>query len=232
MSRATLDKDPAAVAAMFDDVAPRYDLTNGVLSLGLDRTWRTAVREALDLQPGQRVLDLAAGTATSSAALARSGADVVGCDFSLGMLRVGRAQAHEGVELVAGDALRLPFTDASYDAVTMSFGLRNTADIDRTLTELLRVTKPGGRLAVCEFSHPTWAPFRTVYVEYLMRLLPALARRVSSDPEAYVYLAESIRAWPAQAELADRITAAGWSGTQWRDLTGGIVAVHRATKPS
>jgi demethylmenaquinone methyltransferase/2-methoxy-6-polyprenyl-1,4-benzoquinol methylase len=217
---------------MFDDVAPRYDLTNGVLSLGLDRTWRTAVREALDLQPGQRVLDLAAGTATSSAALARSGADVVGCDFSLGMLRVGRAQAHEGVELVAGDALRLPFTDASYDAVTMSFGLRNTADIDRTLTELLRVTKPGGRLAICEFSHPTWAPFRTVYVEYLMRLLPTLARRVSSDPEAYVYLAESIRAWPAQAELADRITAAGWSGTQWRDLTGGIVAVHRATRPT
>jgi demethylmenaquinone methyltransferase/2-methoxy-6-polyprenyl-1,4-benzoquinol methylase len=232
MTRATLDKDPAAVAAMFDDVAPRYDLTNGVLSLGLDRTWRTAVRAALDLQPGQRVLDLAAGTATSSAALARSGADVVGCDFSLGMLRVGKAQAHEGVELVAGDALRLPFTDASYDAVTMSFGLRNTADIDRTLTELLRVTRPGGRLVICEFSHPTWAPFRTVYVEYLMRLLPALARRVSSDPEAYVYLAESIRAWPAQEELADRITAAGWLGTQWRDLTGGIVAVHRATKPS
>jgi demethylmenaquinone methyltransferase/2-methoxy-6-polyprenyl-1,4-benzoquinol methylase len=232
MTRATLDKDPAAVAAMFDDVAARYDLTNGVLSLGLDRTWRTAVRAALDPGPGQRVLDLAAGTATSSAALARTGADVVGCDFSLGMLRVGKAQAHEGVELVAGDALRLPFADASYDAATISFGLRNTADIDRTLTELLRVTKPGGRLVICEFSHPTWPPFRTVYVEYLMRLLPQLARRVSSDPEAYVYLAESIRAWPAQAELAERVTAAGWSGTQWRDLTGGIVALHRATKPS
>jgi demethylmenaquinone methyltransferase/2-methoxy-6-polyprenyl-1,4-benzoquinol methylase len=228
MSRATLDKDPAAVAAMFDDVAPRYDLTNAVLSLGLDRTWRSAVRAALDLEPGQRVLDLAAGTATSSAALARTGADVVGCDFSLGMLRA--AKPHDGVQLVAGDALRLPFRDASYDAVTISFGLRNTADIDRALAELLRVTKPGGRLVVCEFSHPTWAPFRTVYVEYLMRLLPALARRVSSDPEAYVYLAESIRAWPAQAELAERVTAAGWSGTQWRDLTGGIVALHRATK--
>jgi demethylmenaquinone methyltransferase/2-methoxy-6-polyprenyl-1,4-benzoquinol methylase len=232
MSRATLDKDPAAVAAMFDDVAARYDLTNAVLSLGLDRTWRSAVRSALDPGPGQRVLDLAAGTATSSAALASSGADVVGCDFSLGMLRVGKRAGHEGVSLVAGDALRLPFADASFDAVTISFGLRNTADVDLALRELLRVTRPGGRLVVCEFSHPTWAPFRTLYVEYLMRLLPSVARRVSSDPEAYVYLAESIRAWPAQAELAGRVTAAGWERSQWRDLTGGIVALHRATRPS
>ena len=232
MTRATLDKDPAEVAAMFDDVAPRYDLTNAVLSLGLDRTWRTAVRDALDLKPGERVLDLAAGTATSSAALARSGAHVVGCDFSLGMLRIGAQAPHEGVELVAGDALQLPFADAAFDAVTMSFGLRNTADVDRALDELLRVTKPGGRLVICEFSHPTWRPFRTVYDEYLMRWLPPVVRRVSSDPEAYAYLAESIRAWPAQAELADRISAAGWRGTQWRDLTGGIVALHRATKPS
>ena len=231
MSRASLDKDPAAVAAMFDDVAARYDLTNAVLSLGLDRTWRTAVRDALALRPGQRVLDLAAGTATSSAALARTGAAVVGCDFSLGMLRVGARAGHEGVSLVAGDALRLPFADGAFDAVTMSFGLRNTADPDQALRELLRVTRSGGRLVVCEFSHPTWAPFRTVYVEYLMRLLPAVARRVSSDPEAYVYLAESIRAWPAQAELADRVAAAGWGSPQWRDLTGGIVALHRGTKP-
>jgi demethylmenaquinone methyltransferase / 2-methoxy-6-polyprenyl-1,4-benzoquinol methylase len=230
VTRATLEKDPAEVAAMFDEVAARYDLTNTVLSLGQDRGWRTAVTRALDLQPGERVLDLAAGTATSSAALARTGADVVGCDFSLGMLRA--AKSHDGVELVAGDALRLPFADASFDAVTISFGLRNTADLDLALRELLRVTRPGGRLVVCEFSHPTWAPFRTVYVEYLMRLLPAVARRVSSDPDAYVYLAESIRAWPAQAELAARISAAGWQRTQWRDLTGGIVALHRAVSPA
>ncbi len=232
MTRATLDKEPSAVAAMFDDVAARYDLTNAVLSLGLDRTWRRAVSAALDLRPGQRVLDLAAGTATSSAALARSGAEVVGCDFSLGMLRVGQAAGHAGVALVAGDALRLPFADASYDAVTISFGLRNTSDPDAALRELLRVTKPGGRLVVCEFSSPTFAPWRTVYVEYLMRLLPAVARRVSSDPEAYVYLAESIRAWPTQAVLADRISATGWAGAQWRNLTGGIVALHRATAPT
>jgi demethylmenaquinone methyltransferase/2-methoxy-6-polyprenyl-1,4-benzoquinol methylase len=231
MTRATLDKDPADVAAMFDDVAPRYDLTNAVLSLGLDRTWRTATRAALALTAGDRVLDVAAGTATSSAALARSGAHVVGCDFSLGMLRIGAAAGHAGVELVAGDALRLPFVDASFDAVTVSFGLRNTADVDLALGELLRVTKPSGRLVVCEFSHPTWAPFRTAYLEYLMRAMPAVVRRVSSDPDAYVYLAESIRAWPDQAALAARITGAGWAATQWRNLTGGIVALHRAVKP-
>ena len=228
MTRATLAKDPSEVAAMFDEVAPRYDLTNTVLSLGQDRGWRTAVTDALRLQPGELVLDLAAGTATSSAALARSGARVVGCDFSLGMLRVGRGK---GVDLVAGDALRLPFADASFDAVTISFGLRNTADVQQALAEMRRVTRPGGRLVVCEFSHPTWKPFRTVYVEYLMRLLPAVARKVSSDPAAYVYLAESIRAWPDQAGLAAELQRAGWGSVGWRDLTGGIVALHRATNP-
>jgi demethylmenaquinone methyltransferase/2-methoxy-6-polyprenyl-1,4-benzoquinol methylase len=231
MTRATLEKDPAEVAAMFDEVAARYDLTNTVLSLGQDRGWRTAVREALDLQPGERVLDLAAGTATSSAALARTGADVVGCDFSLGMLQVGRRAGHDRVELVAGDALGLPFADASFDAVTISFALRNTADIGVALAELLRVTRPGGRLVVCEFSHPTWAPWRSLYVNYLMRALPAVAIRVSSDPSAYVYLAESIRAWPTQPALAVRLQQVGWTGVGWRNLTGGIVALHRGSRP-
>ncbi len=231
MTRATLEKDPAEVAAMFDEVAARYDLTNTVLSLGQDRGWRTAVREALDLQPGERVLDLAAGTATSSAALARTGADVVGCDFSLGMLQVGRRAGHDRVELVAGDALGLPFADASFDAVTISFGLRNTADTAAALAELLRVTRPGGRLVVCEFSHPTWAPWRSLYVNYLMRALPAVATRVSSDPSAYVYLAESIRAWPTQPALAERLQQAGWTGVGWRNLTRGIVALHRGCRP-
>ena len=229
MSRAFLDKDPADVAAMFDEVAARYDLTNTVLSLGQDRGWRRAVADALDLQPGQTALDLAAGTATSTVALARSGATVIGCDFSLGMLAEGRGR---GVPLVAGDALRLPFADGSFDAVTISFGLRNVADTDLALRELRRVTKPGGRLVVCEFSHPTWKPFRTLYVEYLMRLLPAVATRVSSDPSAYVYLAESIRAWPDQAALSTRLQGAGWSSVGWRDLTGGIVALHRGTNPA
>ncbi len=217
---------------MFDEVAPRYDLTNTVLSLGQDRGWRTAVSGALALQPGERVLDLAAGTATSSAALARSGAQVVGCDFSLGMLKVGKRAGHRGVELVAGDALRLPFRDGAFDAVTISFGLRNTADTGQALRELLRVTRPGGRLVVCEFSAPTWRPFRVVYLEYLMKALPAVARKVSSDPEAYVYLAESVRAWPAQAALATQVQQAGWGQVAWRDLTGGIVALHRGVRPT
>lgn len=232
MTRARLDKEPHDVAAMFDDVAPRYDLTNAVLSLGQDRGWRRVTARAVALKDGERCLDLAAGTGTSSAALAAGvDATVVACDFSLGMLRVGvRRNATPGVHFVAGDGLRLPFADAAFDAVTISFGLRNLHDLDGGLAELARVTKPGGRLVVCEFSRPVWAPFRRLYVDYLMRALPAIARRVSSNPDAYVYLAESIRAWPDQRALASRIGANGWHDVRWRDLTGGIVAVHRATR--
>jgi demethylmenaquinone methyltransferase/2-methoxy-6-polyprenyl-1,4-benzoquinol methylase len=214
---------------MFDGVAERYDTTNTVLSFGRDKVWRQATRRALALSATDRCLDLAAGTAVSTAELAHSGAEVIGCDFSLGMLRAGR---HRPVPLVAGDALHLPFTDGVFDAVTISFGLRNVADVEAALRELARVTRPGGRLVVCEFSHPVWAPLRTTYTEYLMRALPSVARRVSSNPDAYVYLAESIRAWPDQAELAGQIGAAGWSGVAWRNLTGGIVALHRATRTS
>src|SRR6476619_4899181 len=215
---------------MFDAVARRYDLTNDVLSLGQDRRWRRVVVDAVDPQPGERVLDLAAGTGTSSQPFADRGATVVPCDFSIGMLTVGK-QAKPHLAFTAGDGTRLPFADDTFDAVTISFGLRNIVDPDAGLRELLRVTRPGGRLVVCEFSHPTWAPFRTVYVEYLMKALPAVARRVSSNPDAYVYLAESIAAWPDQTGLAAVLARAGWTGIGWRDLTGGIVALHRATRP-
>ncbi len=229
MTRAQLDKSPDDVAAMFDAVARRYDLTNDVLSLGQDRRWRTVVVDAVDPRPGELVLDLAAGTGTSSQPFADRGATVVPCDFSLGMLRVGK-QAKPHLGFTAGDATRLPFADGTFDAVTISFGLRNIVDPDAGLREMLRVTRPGGRLVVCEFSHPTWAPFRTVYVEYLMRALPPLARAVSSSPDAYVYLAESIRAWPDQRRLADRIAGAGWQQPRWLNLSGGIVALHHARR--
>ena len=215
---------------MFDDVAARYDVTNDVLSLGQDRRWRRAVERAVAAQAGERVLDLAAGTGTSSEPFRAAGAEVVACDFSLGMLREGKRQRGH-LPFVAGDALRLPFSDTSFDAVTISFGLRNVHDPDAGLAEMLRVTRPGGRLVVCEFSHPTWAPFRTVYVEYLMRALPSVARRVSSSPDAYVYLAESIRAWPDQRALAARIGKSGWSDVRWRNLSGGVVALHHAVRP-
>ena len=231
MTRADLDKAPHDVAAMFDDVAERYDVTNDVLSLGQDRVWRRAVVRAVDALPGQRVLDHAARTRTSTEPFADAGAHAVACDFSLGMLRVGHRRRPD-LAVVAGDATRLPFADATFDAVTISFGLRNVVDHSAGLAEMLRVTRPGGRLVVCEFSHPTWAPLRTLYTEYLMRALPPVARAVSSNPEAYVYLAESIRAWPAQAELAGRIRAAGWSDVAVRNLTGGIVALHRAVRRS
>ncbi len=211
---------------MFDAVARRYDLTNDVLSLGQDRRWRRDVINAVDARPGQLVLDLAAGTGTSSEPFVERGATVVPCDFSIGMLRVGK-EARPHLPFTAGDGTRLPFADDTFDAVTISFGLRNIVDPLAGLRELLRVTRPGGRLVVCEFSHPTNRPFRTVYLEYLMKALPAIARGVSSSPDAYVYLAESIRAWPDQAGLAGLLEEAGWSGVEWRNLSGGIVALHR-----
>jgi demethylmenaquinone methyltransferase/2-methoxy-6-polyprenyl-1,4-benzoquinol methylase len=230
MTRATLEKQPAEVAAMFDGVARRYDLTNDVLSLGQDRRWRHAVTDALGAGPGERVLDLAAGTGTSSLPFVAAGARTISCDFSPGMLAVGKARRPE-LDFTAGDAMQLPFADGAFDAVAISFGLRNVADPALAAAEMLRVTRPGGRLVVCEFSRPTWAPFRTVYTEYLMRALPAVARRVSSSPDAYVYLAESIRAWPDQAGLAGLLAGAGWDRVGWRNLSGGIVALHRARRP-
>ena len=229
MNRADLDKDPRDVASMFDGVARRYDLTNTVLSGGQDRRWRRLTREALALRPGERVLDLAAGTAVSTVELERSGAWCVAADFSLGMLREG---ASRDVPKVAADALALPFADGSFDAVTISFGLRNVADTDLALRELARVTRPGGRMVVCEFSRPTWAPFRAVYYAGLEHVLPAVAKRVSSNAEAYSYLGESIRDWSAQEELARRIADAGWGRVAWRDLAGGAVALHRARRTS
>lgn len=227
MSRADLDKQPPAVAAMFDRVASRYDLTNDVLALGRTRTWRGLVADALDAGPGMRILDLAAGTGTSSDAFVRRGAQVVPCDFSLGMLQVGRARLPH-LPFVAGDGMALPFADAAFDAVTISFGLRNIHDPEAGLRELRRVTRPGGVLVVCEFSTPTWPPFRTVYEEYLMKALPAIAARVSSNATAYEYLAESIAAWPDQAGLARLIAGTGWRNVAWRNVSGGVVALHKA----
>lgn len=214
---------------MFDDVAPRYDRTNDLLALGQTRRWRGHVTRAVGALPGDRVLDLAAGTGTSSEPIARGGAFVVACDFSLGMLGEGRRR-NPRLSFVAGDGLALPFADESFDAVTISFGLRNLQDRHAGLRELLRVTRPGGRLVVCEFSHPTWGPFRGVYNRYLMGALPTVARKASSNPDAYAYLAESIRAWPDQADLAGDLLAAGWRHVAWRNLNGGVVAVHRAVR--
>jgi demethylmenaquinone methyltransferase/2-methoxy-6-polyprenyl-1,4-benzoquinol methylase len=223
---------------MFDALAGRYDLMNDLLSGGQVRLWRRHVQRVLLARPGERVLDLAAGTGTSSVTFAASGADCVACDFSLGMLRAGRArltakdsgQVRTGgnVSFAAGDALRLPFRDGAFDAVTISFGLRNVHGAPNALAEMRRVTRPGGRLVVCEFSRITVRPLDMLYRRYLTSVLPAIARRAARNPEAYEYLAESITDWPAQRELANVIRAAGWSSVRWRDLTLGVVAIHVA----
>lgn len=228
MSKATLDKKPFDVATMFDGVGQKYDITNTILSFGQDRRWRRRTRERLDLKPGEKVLDLAAGTAVSTEELARSGAWCVACDFSRGMLAAGK---HRQVPKVVGDGMKLPFADNSFDAVTISYGLRNIHDYRAGLKELARVTKPGGRLTVAEFSTPVVPLFGHLYKEYLMRLLPKLARLVSSNPDAYEYLADSIREWPGQEKLARAINECGWENCGWQNLNFGIVALHSATKP-
>lgn len=226
--RASLDKKPRDVAGMFDAVAARYDLTNDVLSMGQDRLWRRATRRAVGALPGSRVLDLAAGTGTSSEPFADDGVQVVPCDFSIGMLRVGKARRPD-LPFVAGDATALPFADGAFDAVTISFGLRNVADTGAALREMRRVTRRGGRIVVCEFSHPTWGPWRAVYETYLTEVLPRTARLVSSNTEAYTYLAESIQDWPDQRALARLLQEAGWRSVAHRNLSGGVVALHRGT---
>jgi demethylmenaquinone methyltransferase / 2-methoxy-6-polyprenyl-1,4-benzoquinol methylase len=242
MTRAQLDKRPGDVAAMFDKVAPRYDLLNDVLSLGQDRWWRKVVAKAVGARPGEVVLDLAAGTGTSSVTFTAAGAACVACDFSLGMLRAGKSRlgaqadpdgpAPAPVRFVAGDALRLPLRDESFDAVTCSFGLRNVADPGAALAEMFRVTRPGGRLVICEFGHLPSPRLDAIYGRYLMAALPAVARRLSPAGDAYEYLAESIRDWPDRAELARRIAGAGWTAVRWRDLTLGVVTVHTARRRS
>jgi demethylmenaquinone methyltransferase/2-methoxy-6-polyprenyl-1,4-benzoquinol methylase len=246
MTRADLDKKPAEVAAMFDALAGRYDLMNDILSMGQVRLWRKSVQRILRVGPGDRVLDLAAGTGTSSVSFAASGADVVACDFSLGMLQAGQTRAGRGggaksdpfqaktrgrVSFAAGDALHLPFRDGTFDAVTISFGLRNVHGTRDALAEMRRVTRPGGRLVVCEFSTITIEPLDMLYRRYLTGVLPAIARRAARNPEAYEYLSESIKDWPSQRDLADVIRAAGWSAVKWRDLSLGVVSIHVGRNP-
>jgi len=229
VSRADLGKDPEEVSSMFDGVAKRYDIVNDLLSLGQTKRWRKKVQTIINPTKGMAILDIAAGPGSSSEPLFKAGADVTSLDFSEGMLEQGR-KARPYLKFVKGDALNLPFADGTFDLTTISFGLRNTHDYKKALQEALRVTKSGGRMVIVEFSTPTFAPFRILYMNYLMKALPKLARRTSSNPAAYVYLAESIRAWPTQEQLASDMSAAGWTNPSWVNLTGGVVAVHTAIK--
>ena len=225
MVRANLNKDPDDVSKMFDEVAHRYDFLNDLLSVGRTKAWRKVVTAIIAPKPGMKILDIAAGTGSSSAPLVAKGADVIALDFSEGMLAAGRKR-HKDIKFQQGDALKLPFTENTFDVTTISFGLRNTSDTSAALKEALRVTKQSGRIVICEFSHPTNKILRLIYLKYLMRALPVIAKRISKNPAAYIYLAESIQAWPNQSALAQVMRQAGWESVSWQDLTFGIVAVH------
>lgn len=229
MSRADLGKDPEEVSAMFDGVAKRYDFLNDLLSLGRTKAWRKIATATINPRPGIKILDIAAGTGSSSRPLADAGAEVIPLDFSKGMLAAGKKR-HPDLNFTFGDALNLPFKDDEFEITTISFGLRNTTNTPAALREALRVTKPGGRIVIVEFSQPTNFIFRTIYLRYLMRALPVIARKVASNPDAYIYLAESISAWPNQADLGKLMTSAGWERVGWQNLTLGIVAIHSGYK--
>jgi demethylmenaquinone methyltransferase/2-methoxy-6-polyprenyl-1,4-benzoquinol methylase len=223
--RANLNKDPDDVSKMFDDVANRYDFLNDLLSLGRTKAWRRAVTSIIAPKPGMKILDIAAGTGSSSRPLVDKGAVVTALDFSQGMIEQGRKQ-NKNINFVQGDALKLPFEDYSFEVTTISFGLRNTSNTEIALKEALRVTKDGGRIVVAEFSHPVNPIFKKMYLNYLMKALPVIVKKISKNPDAYIYLAESIRAWPDQAELASIMRDSGFKSVAWQDLTFGIVAVH------
>ena len=225
MVRANLNKDPDDVSKMFDDVANRYDFLNDLLSLGRTKAWRRAVTSIIAPKPGMKILDIAAGTGSSSRPLVDKGAEVTALDFSQGMIEQGRKQ-NKNINFVQGDALKLPFEDNSFEVTTISFGLRNTSNTEIALKEALRVTKDGGRIVVAEFSHPVNPIFKKIYLNYLMKALPVIVKKISKNPDAYIYLAESIRAWPDQAELASIMRDSGFKSVAWQDLTFGIVAVH------
>jgi demethylmenaquinone methyltransferase/2-methoxy-6-polyprenyl-1,4-benzoquinol methylase len=223
--RANLNKDPDDVSKMFDDVANRYDFLNDLLSLGRTKAWRRVVTSIIAPKPGMKILDIAAGTGSSSRPLVDKGAEVTALDFSQGMIEQGRKQ-NKNIKFVQGDALKLPFEENSFDVTTISFGLRNTSSTEKALKEALRVTKDGGRIVVAEFSHPVNPIFKKIYLNYLMKALPVIVKKISKNPDAYIYLAESIRAWPDQAELASIMRDSGFKSVAWQDLTFGIVAVH------
>ena len=228
MSKADLSKSPEQVSKMFDDVAHAYDKTNDLLSFGQAKLWRKKVLEKVDPQSGEKILDIAAGTGTSSMALKLPGVEVVAADFSKGMLAEGKKRYPE-LEFVFADAMKLPFKNNEFDVVTMSFGLRNVQDRDKALGEFLRVLKPAGRLVICEFSHVPGL-LGVFYRAYLTLILPLVSRLASKTPDAYSYLSESIVAWPKQAELAKDIAKAGFSKTQWKNLSFGVVAIHSAIR--
>ena len=233
-----VSKSPAKIAGMFDAIAGRYDLLNHVLSAGIDRRWRTRAIRSLQLTGRERVLDLCTGTGDLAIAAARAhppAARVVGVDFARAMLRVGedklrKARLNDRVAMVQGDATRLPLGNASVDAVTVAFGIRNVERMDTACADMHRVLKPGGRLAILEFAVPTTPVISTLYVWYLNRVLPRIGRALSRHNAAYDYLPASIGAFASPDEFVNILRQAGFSAMAPVRLTFGSVILYTATK--
>jgi demethylmenaquinone methyltransferase/2-methoxy-6-polyprenyl-1,4-benzoquinol methylase len=221
---------------MFDHVAGRYDLLNSLMSAGLHHRWRERAADRAELSPGDTVLDVCCGTGDLAFELARRVAPeghVVGCDFSEPMLDLAREKAAvggiDGVRFEWADALDLPYDRDRFDVATVGFGVRNFADLDRGLRELTRVLRPGGRLMVLEFTEPQRPPFSTFYALWFDRIAPILGR-LSANPEAYEYLAESVHSFPGPRGLAGKMESAGLERIRYSILAGGIVTIHTGTK--
>lgn len=231
----TLDKSGHAIRDMFAGVAPRYDLLNHLLSANLDLVWRKKAAAALGLAPGAEVLDLCCGTGDQATALRRRGARVAAADFCIPMLAIaqkkfGRMAAPRPAALAA-DALALPFPRQRFEGATVSFGLRNVADLDAALGQLASVLRPGGRLVVLEFAVPKIQPLKALYLFYFLKLLPWIGRVISHSGSAYTYLPESVLGFPQRQGFLDRMAKAGFTGGSWRDLSGGIVCLYSARLP-
>ena len=231
------DKTPAKISGMFDRIAPRYDLLNRTLSVGLDQVWRRRAVSELRLGAGARVIDVCAGTADVALAIVarHRDASVVGVDFSAAMLAIGGQKvqaAGEGarIRLVRGDAARIPVQDATCDAATIAFGIRNVAEPERALAELARVLRPGATLAILEFGQPKIPGIRTLYLWYFRYLLPLIGRLVSKHQSAYSYLPASVGAFPPPAEFARTIERHGFVSVQAVPLTLGIVYLYVASR--
>ncbi len=226
-----------AVREMFSGIAGKYDLLNHVLSINIDKRWRRIVRQKLSsilADPSAVVLDVACGTGDLSLELKRSSnARVIGSDFCHPMLAIAKGKTKEAKELIPyieGDAMRLPFADASFDAVTIAFGLRNLSNFEDGLGELGRMLKPGGRLVVLEFSSPVIPGFRGMFNFYFTKILPRIGGVVSGSQGAYEYLPESVSKFPDQKKLAELMTSTGFGSVEFTNLTGGIAAIHTGTK--
>lgn len=225
------------VRSIFSSIAGRYDTFNRLASLGIDKGWRRALVKACALTPSSQVLDLCAGTGDVSLAIARQAGPglIVVTDFTPEMLDIARekAQAYSGsteLRFEHADAQDLPFADESFDCVTVAFGVRNLPERERNFTEVHRVLKPGGRYVILEFSRPPFAPWRGAYHVYLRHAIPFIGGMLTGERQGFVYLNDSIRRFPAQEELAAELRQAGFSAISWRDLSGGIVALHTAVK--